>query len=122
MRPSPRPPSPPRSLAGGPLSRRRRGADPAHGFRAGRFHDFRATWRCNTAACAIVACDLHGLLPGHLFATKLVGTFCGALSAFGSTCDETVLLLRTRNWERAAVNIGGNVASLCLLLALVTEW
>ena len=69
-------------------------ADHAAGFPGYRSHDSVefGTWRCNIAALAIVSCDRCGMLPAHHFITKMTGSFCGALSAFGSTTDDSVRL------------------------------
>ena len=70
-----------------------------------------ATWRCNLTALAILSCDLCGLLPTHHFVTKMTGSFCGALSAFGSTSDETVQLFRNGRRNESLLNLAVNAGA-----------
>lgn len=62
-------------------------------------------------ALALVSCDRCGLLPTHHFIAKMTGSFCGALSAFGSTADESVRLLRYGRLGECLLNFGLNVAA-----------
>lgn len=98
-------------------------ADHAAGFPDYRSHNSIewGTWRCNVAALAILCLkkDLCGVLPRHHFADKMTGSFCGALSAFGSTADESVRLLRHGRLGECALNIGLNVAVVLVFLSVV---
>ena len=96
-------------------------ADHAAGFPAYRSHDSVefGTWRCNAAALAIVSCDRCGMLPAHHFITKMTGSFCGALSAFGSTTDDSVRLMRLGRLDQCALNLGMNVATVLVCLWIV---
>ena len=77
------------------------------------------TWRCNLVACAILSFDICSVLPSHHFVTKMTGSFCGALSAFGSTADESVRLLRHGRLQESALNLGLNILVVLVFLGVV---
>lgn len=96
-------------------------ADHAAGFPGYRSHESVewGTWRCNIAALVILSCDRCGMLPAHHFTTKLTGSFCGALSAFGGTTDDSVRLMRLGRLDKCALNICVNVATVLVCLWIV---
>lgn len=96
-------------------------ADHAAGFPDYRAHNSIewGTLRCNAVALLIVSCDRCGILPVHHFVSKMTGSFCGALSAFGSTADETVRLLRKGRLDECALNLGLNIATVLAFLWIV---
>lgn len=59
------------------------------------------------------------MLPSHHFVTKMTGSFCGALSAFGSTADESVRLLRHGRLQESALNLGLNILVVLVFLGVV---
>jgi fluoride ion exporter CrcB/FEX len=96
-------------------------ADHAAGFPDYRAHDSIewGTWRCNIAALLILSCDRCGQLPAHHFVSKMTGSFCGALSAFGSTADESVRFMRQGRLDESALNLGLNIAAVLVFLWIV---
>ena len=96
-------------------------ADHAAGFPDYRSHDSIewGTWRCNSTALALLGCDLCGVLPTHHLVSKLTSSFCGALSAFGSTTDQSVRLMRHGRLAESMLNLGLNVATVLLLMKVV---
>ena len=96
-------------------------ADHAAGFPDYHAHDSIewGTWRCNIAALSILSFDRCGKLPAHHFVTKMCGSFCGALSAFGSTADESVRFMRNGRFDECALNLGLNIAAVLVFLEIV---
>ena len=96
-------------------------ADHAAGFPDYRSHDSVewGTWRCNVVALVILSGSLCGVLPKHHFVSKMSGSFCGALSAFGGTADESVRLIRHGRYDEFVLNLGANVAAVLVFLEIV---
>ena len=83
------------------------------------------TLRCNFIAFGLVALVASNFIRGHaednLFLVKLVGSFCGALSAFGSTTDDTVRLYRHAKFRAATANAALNFLVPVIMTLIIVQ-
>ena len=81
-----------------------------------------STLRCNMLAFGLVTMVLLGAVPleeNNVFLVKFVGSFCGALSAYGGTLDDSARLFREGKFTAAVANVALNFAASLLCWAIV---
>ena len=82
------------------------------------------TLRCNFIAFGLVALVASNFIRGEreeLVLGKLVGSFCGALSAFGSTTDDTVRLYRHAKFRAATANAALNFLVPVIMTLIIVQ-